>query len=308
MNIQSLRYLLTVAQCGSINLAARQLYLSQSALSRMVKEMETRLGFSIFQRSSRGVTPTADGQLFLEQARHLVAESDRMEQLFHPSGDPDALLVVTQRCSPVVHAFSQYYTRYCQTQSSVNLALLEQTTDSIIRLVCEGFYGAGILHYTSDQEQTFFHRLQSLGLSFSLLDRSPVAVQVRRAHPLAQHPSLTTPQLSSYPHVAFSDEDITHICFCSDIAQFCPEAQNKRILVRDRGSLLGILLHSDSYFIGSDFSGFPGTDPGICYLPLRDVPFTLNTLWIQKNTHTRTVPEERFFRLLTETFQRRAVP
>lgn len=307
MNIQSLRYLLTVAQCGSINLAAQQLYLSQSSLSRMVKEMETQLGYSIFQRSNRGVTPTADGHLFLEQARHLVAESDRMEQLFHPASDPDALLVVTQRCSPVVHAFSQYYIRYCRTQSSVNLALLEQTTDSIIRLVCEGFYGAGILHYTSDQEQTFFQRLQSLSLSFSLLDRSPVAVQVRQEHPLAHNSSLTTQQLASYPHVAFSDEDITHICYCSNIAQFCPEGQSKRILVQDRGSLLGILLHSDSYFIGSDFSGFPGTDPGICYLPLRDVPFTLNTLWIQKNTHTRTLPEERFLRLLTEIFQRRTV-
>lgn len=307
MNIQSLRYLLTVAQCGSINLAAQQLYLSQSSLSRMVKEMETQLGYSIFQRSNRGVTPTADGHLFLEQARHLVAESDRMEQLFHPASDPDALLVVTQRCSPVVHAFSQYYIRYCRTQSSVNLALLEQTTDSIIRLVCEGFYGAGILHYTSDQEQTFFQRLQSLSLSFSLLDRSPVAVQVRQEHPLAHNSFLTTQQLASYPHVAFSDEDITHICYCSDIAQFCPEGQSKRILVQDRGSLLGILLHSDSYFIGSDFSGFPGTDPGICYLPLRDVPFTLNTLWIQKNTHTRTLPEERFLRLLTEIFQRRTV-
>lgn len=308
MNIQSLRYLLTVAQCGSINLAARQLYLSQSSLSRMVKEMETRLGFSIFQRSSRGVTPTSDGQLFLERARRLVAESDRMEQLFHPPGDPDSLLIVTQRCSPVVHALSQYYTRYCQTQQRVNLALLEQTTDAIIRLVCEGFYGAGILHYTSNQEQAFLRRLQTLSLSYSLLDRSPVAVQVRREHPLARNQTVTTEQLSPYPHVAFSDEDITHICFCSDIAQFCPNGQSKRILVRDRGSMLGILLHSDSYYIGSDFSGFPGTDPGICYLPLRDIPFTLNTLWIQRNDHARTPAEDRFFHLLTEIFQRRAVP
>lgn len=55
MDIQNLRYLVKIEQIGSINRAAQALYVSQSTLSRILKEVEAQTGISIFRRTNKGV-------------------------------------------------------------------------------------------------------------------------------------------------------------------------------------------------------------------------------------------------------------
>ncbi len=72
MNILYLKYAVTVARCGSITGAAEQLYMNQPNLSKAIKELETSLNITIFQRTSTGVIPTAQGQEFLDAARQIL--------------------------------------------------------------------------------------------------------------------------------------------------------------------------------------------------------------------------------------------
>ena len=58
-----------VAEAGNISLAAQNLYLSQSAVSQSVKQLEQQLGTRLFLRSPRGVTLTEDGRLLFEYVR-----------------------------------------------------------------------------------------------------------------------------------------------------------------------------------------------------------------------------------------------
>ena len=67
MNFQTLRYLVEIEHYGSINKASQALYISQSALSRALKETEDEIKITIFHRTSKGVTPTYDGQQFLDR-------------------------------------------------------------------------------------------------------------------------------------------------------------------------------------------------------------------------------------------------
>ncbi len=63
------RVFLTVAASGSITLAAEELYLSQSAVSQSVRQLERQLDTRLFLRSPRGVTLTEDGRLLFEYVR-----------------------------------------------------------------------------------------------------------------------------------------------------------------------------------------------------------------------------------------------
>ena len=54
MTLQQLRYLIAIAEYGSINAAAQNLYASQSNLSTAIKELEQELGITVFTRSNRG--------------------------------------------------------------------------------------------------------------------------------------------------------------------------------------------------------------------------------------------------------------
>ena len=61
MNILHLKYVVCIAETGSINKAAEELHVAQPNLSRVVREMETDLGICFFRRSSRGMLLTPEG-------------------------------------------------------------------------------------------------------------------------------------------------------------------------------------------------------------------------------------------------------
>lgn len=70
------RAFIAIAELGSFGRAARALNVSQPALSAQLREFERRLGFALFIRSSRHVTLTTEGSLFLDRARRLVTETE----------------------------------------------------------------------------------------------------------------------------------------------------------------------------------------------------------------------------------------
>ena len=76
MQLQQLRYVIAIAQSGSMNSVARKLFISQSSLSVAVKELESELGIRIFNRSSKGISLTSDGVEFLGYARQVVEQAD----------------------------------------------------------------------------------------------------------------------------------------------------------------------------------------------------------------------------------------
>ena len=83
MNIQNLRYLLEIAQRGSMTAAAKVLYLSQPRLSKILAETEQKYGVAIFKRENNGLTPTEAGRKFLKIARDIVEEAEGKEKLLY---------------------------------------------------------------------------------------------------------------------------------------------------------------------------------------------------------------------------------
>ena len=58
MTLTQLRYVITIADTGSMNEASKALFISQPSLSQAVKELETEIGVELFKRSNRGVSVT----------------------------------------------------------------------------------------------------------------------------------------------------------------------------------------------------------------------------------------------------------
>lgn len=92
MTLQQLRFLIAVAESGSINAAAQRLYTAQSNISNAVKSLEQELHLEIFTRSSRGVTLTNDGTELLGYARQVVEQADMLEARYEDGGTPQARL------------------------------------------------------------------------------------------------------------------------------------------------------------------------------------------------------------------------
>ena len=82
MNLLHLKYAVEVAKTSSITKAAENLYMGQPNLSRAIKELEEDLGIRIFQRSSRGIVPTEQGEAFLGYARTILQQVDAIEKMY----------------------------------------------------------------------------------------------------------------------------------------------------------------------------------------------------------------------------------
>src|SRR5258708_17614837 len=78
VDLQQLRFAVTAADIGSFRQAADILRLSQSRLSRCVRQLEHSIGVVVFERSSGGVKPTPGGREFLRTARIILEQGDTL--------------------------------------------------------------------------------------------------------------------------------------------------------------------------------------------------------------------------------------
>jgi len=74
LELRQIRYALSVAKERSFTRAAMRLHVSQSAVSAQIKLLEDEIGFSLFQRGTRGVEPTEAGRTFLHEAERIIGD------------------------------------------------------------------------------------------------------------------------------------------------------------------------------------------------------------------------------------------
>ena len=82
MNISHMKYVISIAENGSINKAAEELHVAQPNLSRIVRELESELDIRFFRRSSKGMMLTPDGELFVSQSRKILEQIDELERQY----------------------------------------------------------------------------------------------------------------------------------------------------------------------------------------------------------------------------------
>ena len=79
MDLRLIRSFLAVAECGSVTRAAADLFVTQPALSRRLRQLEEELGASLLDRSRRGVALTEHGRFVEREGRALVERWERMK-------------------------------------------------------------------------------------------------------------------------------------------------------------------------------------------------------------------------------------
>ncbi len=80
LNLKEQQYVCTLAETGNLTRAAERLFISQPALSLYIRKLENALGVELFNRAGKRFTPTAAGQVYLENARRMLELRDRFNQ------------------------------------------------------------------------------------------------------------------------------------------------------------------------------------------------------------------------------------
>ena len=104
MRIQQLHYIIKIVETGSMNEAAKQLFITQPSLSNAVRDLEREMGIDIFIRNPKGITLTKDGVEFLSYARQVVEQTNLLEERYKSHTETRELFSVS----------SQHYVFCCQ--------------------------------------------------------------------------------------------------------------------------------------------------------------------------------------------------
>lgn len=130
MTLQQIKYALTIADCGSMNEAAKELFISQPSLSEAVKELEQEIGLEIFLRSNRGIIITPEGEEFLGYARQVSEQFGLLQSRYIEKKKKEKFSVSMQHYTFAVKAFVETVKRAGMEQ--YEFAVHETTTSDVI--------------------------------------------------------------------------------------------------------------------------------------------------------------------------------
>jgi LysR family transcriptional regulator, cyn operon transcriptional activator len=144
MELRHLRYFVSVAEAASVSKAASRINVSQPALSRQIRDLETELGVRLFDRVGRRIRLTAEGEDLLERSRDVLARAASLgERAGALSGGAVGTLRVGATPQTMQSVVAGFLTRYRRSRPGVQVHLTEAGGVRLLDLV-----GRGELHLT----------------------------------------------------------------------------------------------------------------------------------------------------------------
>ncbi|ELX08000.1 HTH-type transcriptional regulator [Janthinobacterium sp. HH01] len=140
-SLSGISLFVAVAETRSFTKAGAQLGISSSAVGKSIARMEQRLAVRLFHRSTRSITLTAEGTLFLERCRRILSEVEAAEaELSELSGTPSGRLRVStpQLTGLVMPTLTGFMRRYPDIALEIDLSermvdIIEEGYDAVIR-------------------------------------------------------------------------------------------------------------------------------------------------------------------------------
>lgn len=276
VTLQQLKYVIEIARRGSMNEAAKRLFISQPSLSNAIKDLEEELGITIFERTNKGISLSMEGTEFLGYARQVVEQAELLESRYlDAKPSPQHFSVSTQHYAFAVNAFVSLVRQFGQEQ--YEMALRETKTHDIIEDVRTMRSEIGILYLNDFNAKVIQSLLKSGNLAFHPLFTAKPHIFISVHNPLAKQRSVTIDQLQDYPYLSFEQGEYNSFHFAEEILSTL--TYPKRIRVSDRATLFNLLIGLNGYTISTGVlsSDLNGND--IIPVPL-DCDETIQVGWI----------------------------
>ncbi|MDF2875261.1 MAG: transcriptional regulator, LysR family [Sporomusa sp.] len=237
MDIHHLKYFVEVARQKNFSKAANINHISQSAISKMVKDLEVELGVALLNRNSKSVQLTDAGIIFFEKAQQVVSLFDNLTSEFESEFKLERGKIVIG-LPPITEAtvFAQLLGEFRNKYPQIDIELYEYGSKKIELAIQEGTLDFGIICSVPDVTVHEF---------FSLTN-DPLNVIINVQHPLSANSELTLSALANESFVIYRDDFSLHDEIISNckIAGFQPriifETSQRDLMVQTVVANLGI--------------------------------------------------------------------
>ncbi|HEO7104647.1 TPA: LysR family transcriptional regulator [Streptococcus agalactiae] len=296
MRIQQLQYVIKIVETGSMNEAAKQLYITQPSLSNAVRNLETEMGIQIFIRNPKGITLTKDGMEFLSYARQILEQTALLEERYKGDNTSRELFSVSsQHYAFVVNAFVALFNGTDMTQ--YELFLRETRTWEIIDDVKNFRSEIGVLFLNSYNRDVLTKLFDNNSLIATTLFTTTPHIFVSKSNPLANRKKLSMKDLEDYPYLSYDQGLHNSFYFSEEMMSQIPHP--KSIVVSDRATLFNLMIGLDGYTVATGILNSKLNGDEIVAIPL-DVDDVIDIVYIRHDKANLSKMGQKFIDYLLE--------
>lgn len=191
MDIRVMEYYLAVAREGNISAAAETLHVSQPSLSRQMKDLETELGVTLFERGNRRITLTEEGMILRRRAEEIVrlvhqTEKEVAEAGNRISGD----IYIGAGESHVFHYISRTAGRITEKYPEVRFHIASGDTRDLMEQLAGGLIDFALIF--TEFDHSLYH-------SVSIPEKDIYGILMRKDSPLAEKKEIRMEDLKGLP-------------------------------------------------------------------------------------------------------------
>ena len=298
MKIEQLEQLIRISELGSINEAAKELYISRSSLSNSMKNLEEELGAPIFERYPKGIRMTDYGTLVLKQAKDICARVGFLRSALQEK-TAQRLTIATMFCSMANDAFGDLMNDY--PEESRYASIEECSLEQVIRRVSDGTCRLGVLTEYAENREIIHHDIEENRLEYHVLCERTIGAIVGQKNPLyySDCQEVDLQDLMQYPLLENYATPTDHAWVYTRSA--AAEVKN-RIYVSDLGLALRLVADTTAVMVDTDDNHiyrklYARTD--YRFIPIQGLP-KCRTGWIALQNAQLTTLEQAFIKTLEQ--------
>lgn len=243
-----MKYALEVAKAGSLNKASEVLLIAVPNISRSIKELEADLGITIFNRTTKGMCLTPEGEEFINFAKGILGQIDQVEK-YYKEGSPSKqkFSISVPRACYISEAFAEFSRTL--TKDAAEIFYKETNSQRTIHNILNHDYKLGIIRYAENYDKYFKSMLDEKGFMYETVTEFSYSLIMSAKNPLATKDKITFDDLTDYIEIAHADPYVPSMPLSKVIKEELPDNIDRRIYIFERASQFDLLYKNPETFM-----------------------------------------------------------
>ncbi|WP_242396733.1 LysR family transcriptional regulator [Clostridium butyricum] len=303
MDIKQMKYFITVADCGSINKAAEELFTSQPNVSKVINLLEKEIGIEIFYRNNKGVRMSEKGEELYDYAQRILKNVDMIMSI---SNDKyiKKLNISSYPSHMVSRAFCDYYKK--NDFHHLKVQFLEGSIEEIIERVKSCISEIGIVYVIEQQKCCFNHTIEHKNMEFIRLDTKKACVYAGKNSSIYGRDSITIEELLNLKFVQ-STKDFFSVEQYLEKLYLVNKMENNRfcrvVTTNSDHAMMDLLINTDLCSVGVKFTSDRYSEYDIKPIDINGYEYEIYVGYIKRKGEKLSSEAQGFIKLLSEIIQ-----
>lgn len=281
MQLQQLKYVLEVERTGSMNKAAKNLFVSQPNLSSAISGLEQELNIHIFERTNKGVKVTPEGKLLIQYARSILGQVDQIKKAYgieerrHVS-----FLEISQ--TGMIHLAPVMSHIYSQLKASrVEMMFKQAHLGEIIKHLYYMRSEIAVVTMNTTQMRFIEKVLDTRKIELNMLGQSKLGVVVSPISSLYDQKEVAFEALSALTYIEYLEASNQSSNYNAELVDIWSKFLGDTIHVTDRGMVSELLGHLDSFSFDIAHNSEYLAQRGLKFIPLKE-EIVIYIAWLKR--------------------------